>query len=386
MFKRDIETTLQKGINSFPVIVVTGPRQSGKTTELRKLLPDYAYVSFESADTLLDAQDDPRGFLKRYPDGLIIDEAQHYPEIFSYIQEIVDADPKPGQYVLSGSQNFLLAEQVSQTLAGRAVILELLPLSYREYLTDAAPIDNMWEYLYTGSYPRPYHEKLDTDLWYNSYIRTYLERDVRSIVNVKNLSTFQLFLKLCAGRHGQLLNMNNLAQDCGLSHTTISQWLNILEASYIIYRLQPYHNNFKKRQVKTPKLYFYDSAIVCQLTGIESPEHLQTHSSRGAIFEGFVLSEIQKHYYAKGKRAPLYFWRDQSGNEVDGIIERAGDVTAIEIKSSATASKSLLTSLQKWQNISGNKPEDSQLIYGGDKSLSLENINIRPWNDLSFLT
>ena len=258
-------------------------------------------------------------------------------------------------------------------------IFELLPLAYLEYMTDPnKKAYGVWDLLYRGWYPRPYHEHLNIELWYKSYIRTYLERDVRSMVNIKDLSKFQLFLKLCAGRHGQLLNLSDLGQSCGISQPTANEWLTLLEASYIIFRLQPYYKNFNKRLVKTPKLYFYDSAIVCQLLGIESAEHLQMHASRGAIFEGFIIAEIMKLYLAKAKTAPIYFWRDHSGLEIDIILEHADQLLAIEVKSGMTIHSDFLKTLKEWRKISDSK--NSWLIYSGEKNMELNDIKIYPWN------
>ncbi len=381
MFERTISPTLKAASQNFPAILLTGPRQSGKTTLLKMLFPNYQYVNLESPDILLRIKSDPRGFLASDKRHWIIDEAQNFPELFSYLQEAIDTSPVKGHYILSGSQNFLLNERISQTLAGRVAIFDLLPLSYQEYASnpDAEPL-KLWDYLYQGSYPRPYHEHIEPAAWYNSYIRTYLERDVRSLLNVRDLSTFQLFLKLCAGRHGQLLNLNALASECGISQTTATQWLSILEASYILYLLRPHHQNFNKRLVKTKKLYFYDSAIVCHLLGIESAEHLKIHSHRGAIFEGFVLAEILKFYYAQGKTPPLYFWRDHLGTEVDALIERGNKLIAMEIKSTSTFTPDLLSELNKWLAMAMVSPKDGYLIYGGHESFDYHQTKIIAWN------
>jgi hypothetical protein len=383
MFQRLITKTLTAAAEKFPVTVLTGPRQSGKTTLLREFFPDYHYVSLEAPDTLLYAKEDPRGFLQTSGQHCIIDEAQHYPELFSYLQEILDELRQKRRYILSGSQNFLLAERVSQTLAGRSVILELLPLSYAEYLSEkSSPPLSIWEFLYHGGYPRPYHEKLPIKLWYESYIRTYLERDIRSLVNVKDLAKFQLFLKLCAGRHGQLLNMNALANDAGVSHTTVTHWLSMLEASYIVFRLAPYYKNFNKRLVKTPKLYFFDSAIVCMLSGIESPEHLQFHASRGAIFEGFVLAELYKTALAKGHRPSVYFWRDHAGMEIDVLIETGGQLRAIEIKSGSTVTQDYFENLYRFQETTHTPASHCNIVYAGKNHLQRHGISVVPWNDI----
>ncbi len=381
MFERSISDFLLKTAKSFPATLLTGPRQSGKTTLLKQLFPDYSYINLEAPDSLLRLRNDPRSFLSTNKKPWIIDEAQHFPELFSYLQEEMDKTPQPGRFILSGSQNFLLNEKISQTLTGRVAVLELFPLSYSEYLSNTSvATQTLWEHLYLGSYPRPYHEHLDSTVWYNSYIRTYLERDVRSLIQVRELTTFQLFLRLCAGRHGQLLNLSALANDCGISQTTATHWLSILETSYILYQLKPHHQNFNKRLVKTPKLYFYESALVCHLLGIESPEHLQTHAQRGAIFEGFVLAEIIKFYAAKGKTAPLYFWRDHLGTEVDALLEAGSNLFSIEIKSTATFSENLLSGLKKWQKIAGEKARGSFLVYGGQESFRYSDSEIVAWD------
>ncbi|MES2663526.1 MAG: ATP-binding protein [Pseudomonadota bacterium] len=379
MFERTLKPILLHAASSFRVLLLTGPRQSGKTTLLRTLFPDFQYLSLESPDRLEQIKSDPRGVLNQATLWLI-DEAQTYPELFSYIQEYVDDPNKNYRFILSGSQNFLLAEKVSQSLAGRVAILELLPLSYSEFATHPhlEPLP-LWHYLFKGSYPRPYQEKIDTYLWYESYLRTYLERDVRQLINVKDLSKFQLFLRLCAGRHGQLINLNSMSNDCGVSQTTLTQWLSILEQSYVLFRLQPYFKNFNKRLVKTPKLYFYDTALVCHLLNIDSAEHLSLHSARGAIFEGFVITETIKHFLNQGKRAPVFFWRDHAGLELDLLIELGNSLTAIEIKSSETYTSELLKGLKKWIQIASNAHIKSALIYAGADSMTTEKINIVPW-------
>lgn len=381
MFSRQLTPTLQKAATTFPVTALTGPRQSGKTTLLQSTFPHYNYVSLESPDKLLNIQDDPRGFLTQSTKPWIIDEAQRFPALFSYIQDYVDREKKAGHFILSGSQNFLLSQHISQTLAGRIAILELLPLSYQEFKT--APLLanslSLWQYLFHGSYPRPYQEQLDTDLWFNAYIRTYVERDVRHMVNIKDLTQFQLFLRLCAGQHGQQLNLNALAQACGISQTTANTWLAILEASYIVFKVRPYFNNFKKRLVKTPKLYFYDSGIVCKLLGLQSAEQLITHPARGAIFEGFIIAEIVKAFFAKGQSAPIYYWRDHSGHEVDLLVDHGGKLLSFEIKSGMTLNTDLVKGLYQWQNISNLPKESCHIIYAGDEKLKFQEWTILPW-------
>lgn len=381
MFKRQLANVLIESVASFPVTLLTGPRQSGKTTLLRMLFPEFVYISLESPDQLLMAKADPRGFLQVARSGVIIDEAQNYPEMFSYIQEMVDLDKKTVKIILSGSQNFLLAEKISQTLAGRAAIFELLPLTYSEFRSDSTSQPTLCEYLYHGAYPRPYHEHLSTRFWYDSYIRTYLERDVRNIINIRDLSQFQLFLRFCAGQHGQEFNASQIANALGMSQTNVMHWLSILEASYIVFRLQPYYKNYRKRLSKRSKLYFYDTAIVSHLLGIESSEHLAIHASRGAIFEGFVITEIIKSFYALGRRASLYYWREHSGVEIDLIIETANQLIALEAKSGMTMSTNMFDGLQKLKQTITDLPVKNLLIYGGEESRNIHDISIITWRN-----
>lgn len=380
MFKRQLNDTLLKAVTSFPVTVLTGPRQSGKTTLLRHSFPDFAYISLESPDQRLFVEADPRGFLQSATQGLIIDEAQNYPNLFSYIQEYVDIHENPVKIILSGSQNFLLAEKISQTLAGRAELLELLPLTYTEYMSapnSKAP--SLFEFLYHGAYPRPYHENLPTTLWYDSYIKTYLERDVRSITQVRDLSQFQLFLKHCAGQHGQEFNASQIGTALGLSQTQVMHWLSILEASYLVFRLQPFYKSYRKRLSKRSKLYFYDTAIVSHLLGIESPEHLSIHASRGAIFEGFVIAEVIKTSFAAGKRPALYYWREHAGLEIDLLIEQADKLIALEAKSGQTITPNQLSGLKKIQQTMHDITVKPLLVYAGHEQKKLGDVQLMPW-------
>ncbi|HLB42404.1 MAG TPA: ATP-binding protein [Gammaproteobacteria bacterium] len=388
MFNRLLGDFLEKTAAKFPVIVLTGPRQSGKTTLLRSLFPTMEYCLLEAPDVIDKIQSDPRGYFNLHlEEGIIFDEIQNLPEIFSYIQEYVDAAPRPKQFILSGSQNFLLLEQISQSLAGRCAILELLPLSYQEFLTQPSLKQySVWEYLYFGSYPRPYKEKLDHRLWYQSYTKTYIERDVRQIINIKDTITFHRFLKLCAGRHAQLLNLASLAIDAGISLTTAKMWISLLETSYIVFLLRPYHKNFNKRLIKTPKLYFYDSGLVSYLLEIDSPQHLSMHSARGGIFEGFVISEIIKSYYHAGKIPNIYFWRDYRGDEVDCIIERGNEFKSIEIKSTQTLTQDIFNSLLRWQEITTAKTNGYLVYAGNKKQQTIKGICILNWENIPELT
>ena len=382
MFQRQLTDILIKTVASFPVTVLTGPRQSGKTTLLRHAFPNFHYVSLESPDQLMMAKADPRGLLQLAQGGIIIDEAQNYPELFSYIQEVVDLEKSGIKIILSGSQNFLLIEKISQTLAGRAALFELLPLTYAEYQSDSQGREaSLMEFLYHGAYPRPYHEQLPTSIWYDSYIKTYLERDVRSIINVRDLSQFQLFLKHCAGQHGQEFNASLIATSLGMSQTNVMHWLSILEASYIVFRLQPYYKNYQKRLSKRSKLYFYDTAIISHLLGIESPEHLAIHASRGAIFEGFVITEVIKSSYALGKRPSLYYWREHAGVEIDLLIEKAHELIGVEAKSGMTMTLDQLSGLQKLSQTVNDIKVRGVLVYAGNEKRTINTIQLLPWRD-----
>ncbi len=387
MFSRALSSEIKAAADSFYAVSVVGPRQSGKTTLLKYLFPKHYYLNLEDPDTLEKVKSDPRGFFQDTTQKWIIDEAQEYPELFSYLLGFIDHNKVKGQFILSGSKNFLLLEQISQSLAGRVAIMELLPLTYSELKSDGDYANsNIWDLIYQGSYPGPYHDKVRTDLWYKSYVTTYLQRDVRQLIRVKDLSKFHLFLKLCAGRHGQLINLSELGAACGISHTTVGEWINLLELSYIIFRLQPYYKNFNKRLVKSPKLYFYDSGLVCHLLGVETGEHAKLHAARGALFEGYVISEVMKQYFSKAKTPNLYFWNSHKGFEVDLLIEKADTLTAVEIKSSATFSSSFLRQLKKWKELDG-VPDNSPcyVAYSGDESFQVNDIQVISYEALESL-
>lgn len=379
MFNRQLTATIRSAVQSFKLCALLGPRQSGKTTLLRNQFPDFTYASLESPDVLLRAKADPRGFLLGGTNrGLIIDEAQNLPELFSYLQEIVDDPKQDKRFILSGSQNFLLSEKISQSLAGRIAILELLTLTHTEYCTHAnVPNLGLFEYLHHGTYPGVYHERLDRNLWYSSYIKTYIERDIRQIINVQDLNQFQIFIKMCAARHGQELNLSQLGADCGLSQSTAQRWLSALQASYLIHLLPPLYRNFSKRLTKTPKLYFYDSGLVCYLLGIENPEHLSIHANRGAIFEGYVITELIKHSKTTAQAPGFYHWRDKSKMEIDLVIEKGSSLTGIEIKSSKTALPEFADSLLRWQRFT---QAGVNVVYAGDKNLTIRGVSYVAWD------
>ncbi len=345
MIDRLLRVPLQRVARRHPVVTMTGPRQSGKSTLCRAAFPRKPYVSLGPPDERDLARHDPRAFLARFPSGAVIDEVQRVPELLSYVQEAVDRDPVPGRYVLTGSQQLGLIEAVTQTLAGRTALLQLLPLNLSEIQRFPKPPADLWTLVWTGGYPRIYDRKLPADEWLSSYASTYVERDVRQLVNVGDLLAFQTFVRLCAGRVGQLVNLSALGADAGITHMTARAWLSVLEASFIAFRLPPLHRNLTKRLVKTPKLYFYDTGLLCWALGIRSPAQLDTHPLRGAIFESWVVSEILKHHTHRGLTPRLSFFRDQKGHECDLVIEQGDRLTAVEIKSGQTIASDVFAAL-----------------------------------------
>jgi len=319
MTPRVIEKKLVEMAQKFPVIIITGPRQSGKTTLCKKLFKDHKYVSLENPDLREYALLDPRGFIEEYRGKVIIDEVQRVPQLFSYIQGEVDANDIVGQYILTGSQNFLLLEKIGQSLAGRAYIYNLLPFSTIELKTQYNT--TLLSAIFKGGYPRIYAKNITPQDFFPSYVQTYLERDVRSIINIKELSIFSAFIKICAGRIGQLFNASNIGNELGIDHKTVKSWLALLEASFVLYRLQPWHANFNKRIIKSPKIYFYDTGLACHLLGIRSKEEINLHFAKGALFENFVVVEHIKETWNRGNRLSSFFWRDSAGNEIDLLIE-----------------------------------------------------------------
>ncbi|MBU0676700.1 MAG: ATP-binding protein [Verrucomicrobia bacterium] len=380
MIPRDLSkkiTALRKG---FPVLCLTGPRQSGKTTLVRSLFKDYHYASLENLDTMVAAQEDPRRFLLSHREkGLVVDEAQRAPELFSYLQGIVDESGAMGEYVLTGSQNFLLLEKISQSLAGRAAILHLLPFSSAEVEKAGLLGSRLDEVLFKGLYPPLFDRPLQPADFYPSYIETYLERDVRSMKNIGNLALFRKFLMLSAGRTGQLLNMTGLGNETGVDHKTISSWLSVLEASFIVFMLRPYHRNWNKRVVKQPKLYFWDTGLLCALLGLRSADELAQHNLRGSLFENYVIAEHMKRQYHCGLRPSAYFWRDHSGHEVDLLIEDASGIKAIEIKSAETLNADLFAGLRWFAEQAKLAAEDCTLVYGGEQKQSRAAGRVLPW-------
>ena len=384
MIKRDLAEELTKAARQFPAITLTGPRQSGKTTLCRALFPSHPYATLEATDVRSFARDDPRGFLAQFAGGAIIDEVQRVPDLLSYLQGVIDEEPAPGRWILTGSQNLSLLESVSQSLAGRTAVHHLLPLSRSEVVRFDRYPATLEETLVAGTYPRVFDRGLEPVDWFRSYVATYLERDVRSINNVGNLTTFQRFVELCAGRTAQLVNYSSLANDCGISQPTARAWLSILETTFLVFRLPAFHSNLRKRLVKMPKLHFYDTGLACWLLGIRTPEQLRNHPLRGPIFETWVVSEITKHRLNRGESPRLSFYRDRNGAEVDLIVEQPSHRTLVEAKSGETVSSNPFAGAQRVQRHIARSagPDSIAVVYGGDQLQHRTPGWLVPWTGL----
>ncbi|MBI5124495.1 MAG: ATP-binding protein [Candidatus Omnitrophica bacterium] len=382
MIKRELLIKLNTSAKKFPIVSVIGPRQSGKTTLVKMAFPYKPYVSLEDTDIREYATSDPRGFLSDYPKGAILDEVQRVPKLFSYLQTAVDKADRPGLFILTGSQHFLLHENISQTLAGRSAIFTLLPFSLAELKDTPFRYNDYEDYIFRGFYPRIYDKRLNPSEWYLNYIQTYVERDLRLIKNIDDLGTFQTFLKMCAARIGQLLNLSSLANDCGITHNTAKSWISILELSFIVFLLRPHYKNFNKRLVKMPKLYFYDPGLASSLLGIENKRQVANHYLKGGLFETFVISELLKHRYNEGLEMNHYFWRDKVGHEIDCIIEKGSRLIPIEIKSGKTPSAEYLKDLNYWNKLAKNRPKNSYVIYGGDITQRRSEGTILSWKNI----
>ena len=395
MIPRHLAATIERAAAQYPVVSVNGPRQSGKTTLLRGAFPRHRYVSLESPDDRTFALEDPRGFLARFDGPVILDEAQRAPDLFSYIQVIVDDDPAPGRFLLSGSRNFLLMQSISQSLAGRVRLTSLLPFSLAELtLRDGASMDELltggsrdpapagaWtEHALRGFYPRIHDLVLDPGEWLAQYFQTYLERDVRDLTQVGDLEAFGRFVRLCAGRAGGLLNLSSLGNDCGISHDTARRWLSVLEASFVTFRLQPYHRRFNRRLTRRPKLYFVDTGLLCRLLRIRDADQLATHAARGAVFENLVVAEALKVGCNAGEPPDLYHWRDQRGNEIDLIVDTPDGPHPVEMKSGETVAGDFFKGLARWRALAGTSTP-ATLVYGGSESYVRNGIDVRAWRD-----
>jgi len=341
---------------------------------------DRPYVSLEEPDLRHLAMDDPRGFLARFPDGAVLDEVQRAPELLSYLQTRVDVDRRMGLFLLTGSQQFGLLSGVTQSLAGRTAFVELLPFSIPELEQAGVRPASLDEMLFTGGYPPLYDRGLRPRDWLSAYVMAYVERDVRQLLKVQDLEIFQRFVRLCAGRSGQILHLTSLATDCGVTHHTAKAWISVLEASYIVFQLRPHPVNFSKRLIKAPKLYFYDTGLLCWLLGIQEPGQLATHPLRGNLFETLVVSELIKAYFNQGERAPLYFWRDSNGNEVDVIADAGGRLRPIEIKSGQTLNRDFFIGLERWLALAGSQAQSPVLVYGGAEDRVHRAVRVLPWN------
>ena len=383
---REAEAALGRLARGYPVLAVTGPRQSGKTTLVRHAFPSRPYVSLEDPDQREFAESDPRGFLDRLMgeggEGAILDEAQRCPALFSYIQTWVDERPGPGRFILTGSQQFGLLSGITQSLAGRVALLVLLPMTYGELRRAGKAAGRLDDVLFQGAYPPIFDRGLEPRPWYGNYVRTYLERDVRQLVNVRDLTAFQRFLRLCAGRTGQLLNLSSLAADAGVSHNTARAWISVLEASYIVHLLPPHHRSFNKRLVRTPKLYFLDTGLAAWLLGVQDPAQLATHPLRGALFETWVIAELLKARFNAGETSNLYFWRDRSGHEIDLLIDQGTHLAAVEIKAGQTVNRDYFRGLAYWQRLAGERAGPAWLIYGGGARQVRSGVNVVPWKEM----
>lgn len=394
MIPRTISEVITRDVAGYPVVTILGPRQSGKTTLARALFPQMAYANLEDPATRDFAVSDPRGFLAQRGDGLIIDEFQRSTDLLSHIQQQVDEIGTPGQFVLTGSQNFLMMEQISQSLAGRVGIFSLLPLSMEELAgarsagvsvsRSGLPAGELEPQLFTGFFPRLYTTDLNPTRYYANYVQTYLERDVRQLRNVGDLVTFQRFLRLIAGRVGQLVNTSSIGDDLGISHNTVKAWLTVLEASYVLLPLRPYHRNFNKQIIKSSKVYFQDTGLLCYLLGIEKPGQLQQHYLRGGVFENLVIVEFSKWYANRGQRGPLYFWRDRRGHEIDMILETGTNRVAVEIKAGRTLSSDQFAGLDYYGALDTGCPSTHRyLMNGGIENQNRSRGHVRGWRELA---
>jgi uncharacterized protein len=383
MIPRLLTPLLTELATKSPILTLIGCRQSGKTTLLRSIFPDHEYVNLEDPELRAFALEDPKGFLLQFKGKVILDEAQRTPNLFSYIQTISDASPKSGQFILSGSQNFLLMEQISQSLAGRTIVNQLLPLSLQELREDGRMPLDIDQAIFLGGYPRIHGLGIDPRQWLPSYIQTYVERDVRTLAHITDLDLFQRLLGLCAGRIGQLLNYSSLAGEVGVSDKTVRSWITILKASHLLFELQPFHRNLGKRLTKSTKLYFCDTALACSLLRIHSTAELCNHPLRGNLFENLVILELMKQYQQKGQIPEMYFWRDQSGHEVDLLLGSELGFCAVEIKSSQTIHASMFDGLAYLAGIYGDSVKKRVVVYGGSQSQQRVNGSIIPWNQLN---
>lgn len=380
MIARQLESKAIELLEKFPLLAITGPRQSGKTTLAQRLRPDYVYINLELEENRDFAESDPHGFLQAYQDGVILDEVQYAPSLFPYLKHYTDQRGRTGEYILTGSQHFLLLEKITQSLAGRVALLQLLPLSLTELQIASLPPASAEEFILKGGYPRLYDQHIAATDFYPSYVRTYVERDVRQIVNVSDLRLFRQFLTACAGRTGQIVNFQELGNILGVDSKTVKSWVGILEASFIIFLLSPYHRNFDKRIIKSPKLYFYDTGLVCSLLNINTTDQLNAHFAKGALFENMVIVELLKQALHSGAVPAFYFWQDSNMREIDLLIEEGAQLKAVEIKAGKTISTDFTKNLYAFQNLAGAESVQLFLVYGGDVTQPRSTLQVLPWN------
>jgi len=379
---RRIEAVIRQHTEKYPVLAITGPRQSGKTTMLKTIFADYRYVSLENPDSRAFATDDPVGFLREYPERMIFDEVQQVPGLFSYIQTIVDESRQMGQFILSGSQNFQLLNNITQSLAGRVALFKLLPFDFAEMRSGNLLAETFPEACLNGFYPAIYDRRIEPTTFYANYIQTYVERDVTELAKIRDLRQFRTFLSLCAARIGQLMNLSSIANECGITQPTAKAWLSILESSYITFQLQPFYRNFSKRVVKTPKIYFYDTGLLCHLLGIRNTATFAESTLRGSIFENLVVAEIHKQNEHLYLHKDFWFWRDSNGHEVDLLTQNGNLYDIFEIKSTQTIMSEQFAGLNYFSEISENNAGEKTLIYGGSTNQSRTQYTVSSWKNI----
>jgi uncharacterized protein len=380
VINRKIEEAIKDALTKYPIIALTGPRQSGKTTLLKHVFPDFQYVSLENPDNRNFAETDPNGFLSRYTSLVIFDEVQRVPALFSYLQTMVDERGLMGQFILSGSQNFHLMYNITQSLAGRVAIFKLFPFDNQELADANLLCDDYLTHLVRGFYPAIFDRSIPSRTFYSNYVQTYLQRDVSELISVKNIRLFQNFLGLCAARAGQLLNLNTLANECGISQPTAKAWISALENSYIVFTLQPFHENFSKRIVKTSKLYFYDTGLLCYLLKISDPDQIVNHPFKGSLFENMMIAEYVKRMYHKNSLQDIWFWRDSAGHEVDLVVQEGLTINLFEIKATQTIMSDLFKGLQYFEKNSKRENLTKSLVYAGTDYQERTMANVLPWS------
>jgi len=368
--------------SKYPILALTGPRQSGKTTLLRALFPDYTYLSLENPDLRTFAENDPNGFFDKYSQFCIFDEVQRVPQLFSYLQTIVDEKKIMGQFILSGSQNFHLIKNITQSLAGRVALFKLFPFDFTELHAANLMEDDYVKMLLRGFYPAIYDRDIPSQIFYSNYIQTYVERDITELVSIRDIRTFRTFLTLCASRAGQLLNLNSLAKDCGITQPTAKAWISLLESSYILFLVQPYYKNFDKRVIKSPKLYFYDTGLLCHLLKIKDSKQIKFNSYKGNLFENMIVAEYIKQNYHQNKMEEFWFWRDSGGHEVDLIRQDDDLLNVIEIKSTKTITSDLFKEMNYFEALAKSEIKSKTLIYAGDDNQKRTNASVLSWNQL----